>query len=356
MKIAILTLPLDNNFGGNLQRYALVKILQGMGHEVECIFLYPYYNLPWYKIPYSYPKRLIKKVLGKNSMPILMEKKRILQAEKETNLTLLFYNKYIPHTEKITTIKELKRITKDKYDAFIVGSDQVWRPCMTSQLKIENYFFDFLEHRSIKRIAYAVSLGTDIPYKTALIKKLSPLYQSFNSVSVRENSALELFKTYGWKKPEAKWVLDPTMLLSSDHYISLIESSDTVNYTKGKIFCYILDKSEKTDKIRDEKKRTLGLEYYEMGLHDSVTVSIEQWLCNIWQSKFVITDSFHGVVFSILFNRPFVFLGNEERGNARIESLYKMFEITNKESVRWEKINLLLSQWREKSIDILKNI
>ena len=66
MKIALLNLPFDNNYGGNLQRYALIKVLQGMGHEVEHINLQCHYSLPLYKYPYSIPKRMIKKyLLGK---------------------------------------------------------------------------------------------------------------------------------------------------------------------------------------------------------------------------------------------------------------------------------------------------
>lgn len=358
MKIGILNLPFDNNYGGNLQRYALVKVLQDMGHDVECIFMYPQYRLPWYKIPYSYPKRYIKKLLGKSSMPIRLEKMCALNAEKKNKLSLQFYNKYIPHTAKITTMKELKRIADGRYDAFIVGSDQVWRADMTKRLKTENYFFDFLEESSTKRIAYAVSLGTDVPYEKSLVKKLTPLYKRFASVTVREYSALDLFKSYGWQMPKAQWVLDPTMLLPQEHYKSLIESAQTTNYTEGKIFCYILDKNGNTQKIIDDKKKNWGLECYEMGLQNSITVSIEQWLRNVMQSKFVITDSFHGVVFSILFNRPFIFVGNKKRGNARIESLYKMFDIVKDktETIQWQQINILLEQWRERSFNILINI
>ena len=76
MKIALLNLPFDNNYGGNLQRYALIKVLQGMGHEVEHINLHCSYSLPWYKYPYSIPKRIIKKyLLGKKDEVVFLEKK-----------------------------------------------------------------------------------------------------------------------------------------------------------------------------------------------------------------------------------------------------------------------------------------
>jgi len=106
-----------------------------------------------------------------------------------------------------------------------------------------------------------------------------------------------------------------------------------------------------------EKEKEYYAEAYVCGLHSSVAVSIEQWLRNISDSRMVITDSFHGVVFSILFNKPFLFLGNEVRGNTRVDSLFEMLDIdkTQTASLDWKCINHKISEWRVKSFDFLIN-
>lgn len=156
MKIALLNLPFDNNYGGNLQRYALIKVLQGMGHEVEHINLQCDYSLPWYKYPYSIPKRIIKKyLLGEKKVDVLLEKhnediRKIIDAN-----ALAFYEKYIPHTFEVRNVSGIKKLLNSgNYDAVVVGSDQVWREGMTHSIGCENFFLKFVPD-DIKKIAYS---------------------------------------------------------------------------------------------------------------------------------------------------------------------------------------------------------
>ena len=320
MKIALLNLPFDNNYGGNLQRYALIKVLQGMGHEVEHINLQCHYSLPWYKYPYSIPKRMIKKyLLGQNDVDIWMEyHKNNLRKVIDAN-ALKFYKEYIPHTQEVENIKQIKRLMElNCYDAVIVGSDQVWRKCMTYNIGCENYFLKFVPDE-IKKIAYSVSMGTDVnEYNRKEIKNLSKLYSRFDAVSVREESALSMFCKNGWVLPKAEWTLDPTLLLKVDDYVALIKSNNEVkDITLGKVFSYVLDMN---DGIKQELEKC-GKPFVVMGLKDAGNVSIEQWLNNIRCSDMVITDSYHGVVFSIIFGKEFKYMGNIKRGNDRIASL-----------------------------------
>ena len=355
MRIGILNLPFDNNYGGNLQRYALVKTLQKMGHDVECVFLYPKYSLPIYKWPYSYTKRLIKKIVKGDNSPILLEQVKARNAKEMNSLALAFYNHYIPHTKLVKSLNELINETNEKYDAFVVGSDQVWREDMTRDIGIENYFFKFLKGSNTKRIAYAISLGTEKKYPSELVRKLTPLYSKFDFVSVREDTALNIIESYGWTNPDPQWVLDPTLLLTQDDYINLIKATETnSNTTKGKIFCYILDKNENKKGIINQISNSRGLSTYEVGLKDTAKVSIEQWLCNIKNSEMVITDSYHGIVFSIIFRRPFIFLPNEVRGNSRIESLFRQLGISENHLI-WTEIHDKLKSWRKFSLDILSD-
>lgn len=360
MKTALLNLPFDNNYGGNLQRYALIKVLQNMGHEVDHINLQRRYRLAWYKRPYSIPKRFIKRyLLGQKEVEVRMEKKRKMEDEKRQTLCAAFYDRYIPHTPACTSIQQIRQMTEGKYDAYVVGSDQVWRKGSTGQIGLANYLLRFTKDWNVKRIAYAVSFGIagNILSKNE-IAALKEDYSRLDAVSVREDSALRLLDSYGWDSPKAELCLDPTLLLPSDDYAQLASEGGAKDLTSGKIFCYILDETEKTRFVTGFYQSHMKKEIVKVGLSNTAEVSIAQWLNNIRCSDFVITDSFHGCVFSIIFNRPFVFLGNKGRGNARLESLFKMLWITadDTEHIDYERLNSRLQELQGKSMDFLKLI
>ena len=359
MKIALLNLPIDNNYGGNLQRYALMKVLQDMGHDVTHIYIKYISKLPWYKMPYSYSKRFILRYFFRKNVHINEESYRNRHDDDNLKSILLFYDKYIKHTKCCYSIHDVIRETKGKFDAYVVGSDQVWRKGMTGQIDLKNYFFDFVREEAVKRFAYGVSLGVDV----ALLNRnemrcLEGLYNKFDAVSVREISALDIFCLYGWTHPKAALCLDPTLLLEEEDYVKLIVENNAENITEGRIFGYILDKCEKTDKLLDYYKRALNKDVVEIGLDDTSKVPVTQWLNNIRLADIVVTDSYHGVVFSILFRRPFVFVGNKRRGNARIESLFKVLNIekSNVEVRDFSSIEKCLIMLKTNSFAFLKNI
>lgn len=327
MNIAILNLPFDNNYGGNLQRYALMKVLERMGHHAVHINLLERYHLKWYVKPYSYTKRFIQKyILGKD-VKIFLEQYMNKQSIVRSMDAKMFYESYIEHTKPITRRKQLKKIIENNYDAVIVGSDQVWRESMTKQIGIDSYFLSFVESDKIKRIAYAVSMGSENEcFSSKIVPILSNLYSRFNAVSVREEYALSVLNNYGWTSPKASWVLDPTMLLDANDYKKVIDEKGFIDPLEKKVFCYILDKSSDFDDRIDTICKQWNSPYLFQSLNDAIT--IEEWLFRISSSKLVVTDSYHGCVFSLVFGRPFIFLGNKRRGNARVESLLKMLNIS----------------------------
>lgn len=357
MKIALLNLPFDNNYGGNLQRYALVKVLQYMGHDVVHIYLKNRCFLPWYIKPYSYIKRIIKRFVLGQDIYILCEKYQNEKMERIYDIIYPFYDKYIPHTSPVETIKEIKQVCKNGFDVYIVGSDQVWRKNMTKMIGIENYFFKFLDNNGAKRVAYAVSMDTSFgEFNSYDIRRLSKLYAKFDAVSVRELSALKQLDIYGWNTVKAEITLDPTLLLSPDNYLVLINNKTTSDLTSGKVFAYVLDQTSDKLQIVEGKAKSMGTEYLLLGIENSDT-TIEQWLSNIYHSLFVVTDSYHGIVFSILFNKPFMFLGNERRGNFRIDSLLSLLGIEDIDNCEfeWQKYNDKLSELRKQSFKFLHN-
>lgn len=335
MKIALLNLPYDNNYGGNLQRYALMKVLQDMGHDVTHLNLRFHYYLPWYKMPYTFTKRIILKYIFGRDLKINQERYSQQEYETKCAVTEPFYQKYIKHTDPITELKQLKQY--QNFDAYIVGSDQVWRKRIAKKY-LQSMFLDFLPcDTKVRRIAYGVSLGVaENELSKDEIKQLSDLYRLFNAVSVREDSALELFKTYGWNQPQAVQVLDPTMLLRKEDYLRLIELGNTVP-SDGNLFCYILDKTDEKRAFISQKVEELHLNPFELGL-DKPT-SIEQWLRSFVDAEYIITDSYHGLVFAIIFNKPFYLIKNEFRGNARFDSILRLLS-DNKSTNNYSVVSL----------------
>ena len=350
MRIALLNLPYDNNYGGNLQLYALMKVLQDMGHDVTHVNLRFSFYLPWYKKPFSYTKRVILKyILGRN-VKINQEFYSRRQYEGRCAVTEPFYQRYIKHTEPITDLKKLKKL--HGFDAFVVGSDQVWRKNIAGKY-LNTMFLDFLPvDTNVKRIAYGVSLGVaENELSQEEIKRLSELYSRFDAVSVREDSALSLFKAYNWTNPKAMQVLDPSLLLNKEDYMQLISGASTVP-SEGNLFCYILDKTEKKSQLIKQKAEELQLKPFELGLTDDKPASIEQWLRSFADAEYVITDSYHGLVFSIIFNKPFHLIRNKFRGNARFDSVMDLFNLS--EEFNWSKISQIMYSKNKESLKFLE--
>lgn len=328
MKIGILTLPVNTNYGGILQAYTLQTILERMGYDVHIIERKKLpLSIPLQRIPLCYGKRIVKNLLG-NKSPVFYEKKYNREQPVIRQYTDRFIKKYIHLAE----YNELSEIKEDDYDAIVVGSDQVWRPKYFGQDQIENAYLKFAEGWNIKRIAYAASFGTDEwEYTKEQTEKCGKLLRIFDAVSVREDSGINLCRNnFG---VEAQHVLDPTMLLDKEDYIKLFEAANTPK-SKGNLLCYILDETEEKKelirRIADEKRLTpfnvkSQSDDINSPISERIQPPIEQWLRGFYDAEFVVTDSFHACVFSILFNKPFIVYGNKKRGISRFTSLLKMF-------------------------------
>lgn len=369
MKIGVLTLPLHNNFGGILQAYALQGILEKLGHNAILIDKPRYVSLgPWYKKYPIYIKRGINRyILGKDIIVKAdIEQNRVLKAIAK--YTEPFIEKYI----KRVYTKDFSNFGKSDFDAFIVGSDQIWRP-QYFFTKIENAFLDFAKDWNVRRVAYAASFGTEEwEYTEEQTNNCAALLKKFNAVSVREASAVRLcYDNFGVK---AEHVLDPTMLLGKEDYIKLFKDYNAAQ-SDGNLFCYILDEGEEKKIIIDCAEKEKGLKPFYVNsryeapnapLEERIQQPVEKWLRAFHDAEFVITDSFHACVFSIIFNKPFIVYGNKERGLARFKSLLSIFKLeeriasTKEEALKalstpidWNKVNLIHEHWKEQSISFL---
>lgn len=328
MRIAIVTLPLHTNYGGILQAYALQTVLERMGHEVSVLSPPPYKAHSAWIMPIVYAKRVFIKFILRRDISILYDGHS--RARQHTD-------KFIKRHINSLFIRDLSQL-KGKFDAYVVGSDQIWRPKYSLSFFGEsNAFLEFARTWDVKRIAYAVSFGTDQwDFSEEKDQTCKSLVQLFDKISVRESMAVGMCKDH-WGI-DAKLVLDPTLLLARDDYRSLTKHSQ-LNHNEDILMCHILD-------VNDEKLQTVSRIASIFSLSPQMTNSqsetdvtysslsiqppVEQWLDSISSAKLIVTDSFHACVFSIIFHKPFYVLENEDRGNSRIQSLLLLFGLTDR--------------------------
>ena len=184
---------------------------------------------------------------------------------------------------------------------------------------------------------------------------------------MREHSGIDLCRKY--LGCDAVHVLDPTMLLDKEDYMGLVENEKEPK-SKGSLFTYILDRSEEKQLLIDEVASELNLcPFTSMPKHTmDVYPPVTQWLRAFMDAKFVVCDSFHGAVFSIIFNKPFLIIGNKERGMTRFNSLLDTFDLRSRMadnvsdvhsivnvSIDWEKVNRIRAEMKTYSFEFLKS-
>lgn len=379
MKIGIITHELKNNYGGLLQNYALQQVLKSMGHEVYTIDRIK--RVPYIIKMLSLINRTIKRIFKKNV------KLRAWTTKKEDSIISEFTRQFVENniatTKKKFRKKDLKYLHSEYgFNAYVVGSDQVWREDANGN---DVEFLSFIPNdNKVKRIAYSASFGVDYwTFSKKKTRKYSYLAQKFDAISVREKSGIDLCRNY--LKVDAIFMPDPTLLLSKEHYTNLSKKAN-VNRSKGELFAYILDKSEDKYSIVNEICKKLSLEAFEVMPEQSFTSllpkkekldinkciypNVESWIQGFVDAKFIVTDSFHGTVFALIFNKPFISIQNSKRGTARFQTLLSLFNledrlITNTNSynsciiddeIDYDKINKIIDELKKQAHNYFINV
>ena len=322
MNIAIVTQPLRFNYGGIVQNFALQTILKRMGHTVTTLDGDVKVRNTVKNVIRKIIRKIIRLLTNKNGL-VLGFWKYQSTTSKLSKYTKLFVDKYIVK-------KDINTVKKRQYDAFVVGSDQVWRP---SYSNLDEAYLAFARKwKNIKRISYAASFGTDDwEYTETETLYCRDLINKFDAVSVREASAVQLCQDHFGVN--AIHVLDPTMLLSKEDYIKEI-NLDSITQSPGCLFYYFLDQNDNKINLVSTIEATKRIKSFTVNskveqatacFEDRIQPPVENWLRAFYDAEFVITDSFHGCVFSMIFNKPFIVIANAKRGYARFESLLKLF-------------------------------
>jgi hypothetical protein len=329
----------DDNYGQLLQCYALQKYLRDAGHDAYLIRYDPrndYVKTPIRKRIFKAfnPVKLFNYVHYKVKQLVIYGK-----IEKTNDLRTFdsFRKKYIRQSEKIYySYKELVEEPPEA-DVYISGSDQVWNPDFLKKNKnwIKAYFLNFGDMGK-KLIAYAASFGKE-RLDNDFIGEITHLLKKFAYVSVREKSGLDLCRQCG---VNAEWVPDPTMLLSAADYRALYPPMNQTDNESPYCLLYMLSNEcdFSTKAIYDWAKRiNIRVLYITGNLKDDsyekIYATIPEWLYLIDKAEYVITNSFHCSVFSLLFQKRFGVIpltGKLVGMNSRFDSLFEIFDITQR--------------------------
>ena len=346
MKIGVMTFWWSNdNYGQLLQCYALQKYLRDLGHDA---FLIQY--KPENRKPEKSFKRLLKIFNPSKVFQYFSNKKHQKRLIKLQQINLSrnfddFRSKYIIQSEKkYSSYNELK-VNPPEADAYIVGSDQVWSGLSVEAKENTKVYCLQFAPKNTKRISYAASFGVD-SLNEEVLTYIQPMLRGFSSISVRENTGKEICNKIGIN---ADLVCDPTLLLNKTQWAQLIDCAE--KQTKKFVFLYLLTNTCEFS-VSELKKwadaRNLDLVYvngntlfYQTDFDDkNITKSyltINQWLYYLSNAEYVITNSFHGCVFSLIFSKKIAVVPLTsflKRTNDRIRSLFSNLDVKKIEIIR----------------------
>lgn len=388
MKIAILTYwSSSDNYGQLLQCYALQKYLQDNGHKAYLVRYQPV-NPNIRSSPTIWEK--LKGVKLKNLLP-WVRKRLKAEATYEDYLRALnkklneqrkfneFRDSYLSVSEVVYHSIEELRATSPQADMYICGSDQVWHDSLL-QPNVAGWFLQF-GGSNIKRISYAASIGRDITMEEIDIFKR--YLSRFDAISLREYNACDYVRSIGFNK--AVVVADPTILLPIDGFSEVVPS--VLPVSKPYIFFYTLN--IKTSKeicwdeicpiIREEDLdvKSVGSSGYYPARNiipdcENIQATIPEWISLIKGAKYVVTTSFHGVVFCVKLHKPFIAvpLTNEySKGNTRLTSLLDFIGLSHrivsrKSNIRdllhaeisWDSVDCKMDELRQKGVEFLNHV
>lgn len=342
MKIALLTYFASSSYGATLQTYATIKILKELGHEVELVD---------YVIPEP-PRSRIKNIL---MIPKMFGLKQ-------------FRNKYgCTYSKSYKSIADLQN-NPPKADVYMIGSDQTWNTDISREMA-RGFFLDF-GNADVKRVTYAASFGKEEWIDNQWMNKedARKLLGKFDHILIREKTGQRILKdTFGLDSVQ---VVDPVLLFPN--YPELTGQLNEVNEIST---FKLLDSSVFYAKMRELSKaldlpvRIVGSMRRKRGFLCSYPERVENWIKRIASAKYVVTDSFHGLVISILYHRNFLVYQAIPERFTRLKDLLEMLGLNGrivslnddtpslldkiKSPINWGAVDQILGENRKKSIQLM---
>ncbi len=350
-RIGILTFQKTHNYGALLQAYALCTKISQFNNNCSII---NYYS-PYFKKIYGLTPR-------KNNLINFF--KNMITLPKEINKYFKFnsFRKYLNLTEPVCPENLIK--LNDKFDIFIVGSDQVWNEKL--QNNDLNYFLNFVQDNK-KKVAYSASFGINFlnEYQQSRYK---PLLSSFSKISVREKQAQDIMRNL--LNINVLTTLDPTLLLNISEWKKIAILPKTDNY----ILLYLVHHDKKIINFTYDlaKEKNLRILFISPNIIKKIKAEYifptpQEFVGYFLKAKYIVTNSFHGTCFSINFNKTFFIdlLPKENASvNSRLENILDIFHLKNRlidniqsfpdKEINFKNTNKILFNEREKSINYLK--
>lgn len=359
MKTGTITFHCTDNPGSLLQTYALHKTLNDLGCENEVIN----YQKKGWKNEFAAKYYLYLSKFGVLKYPLGLAWRIYIGLKRYC--FLYFQRKNIVLSSRKICKKEDLKILEKKYDVVISGSDQIWN--VYNEKVDYSFFLDFVSDDR-KKVAYAASFGMDsVPEKNK--QEIINLLNAYSAISVREQEAMHLVSELIGKNVQQ--VLDPTLLLNQEQWNDLAKKSKYKNY----IFLYVRRREKKIADYCSRLSEQTGLRIVEVTGTRKLVRSAKnvklwspvQWLGLIRDSNYVVTNSFHGIVFSIIFKKEFYAFpleGSQDSGNSRMYSLLRMFGLEDrlieapdvdykKECIDYEKVEEIIKKEQKKSMKFI---
>jgi hypothetical protein len=313
MRIGIITLSASDNYGAMLQAFALQEYIKSLGHETYIIDYLPEYKLRNYR-PF-----ILNRWLSKSPIKTLRKIKdeapkypcRVLRHKRALKFRNTYFNLY-PYTQGMDF---------HEFDAIVLGSDQIWNPQNTNNC-LEDIYWGV--GANCKVVSYAPSMG-----RASLDKKdvayVSMALENMNNISVRESSMIDVLQPL--TKKTITQVIDPTFLLSRDNYEPLVEEPRIDKpymllfdlFERPSTLVFALKFAEKNNCKLIRLQGAISAPFWRKDVVQTATVGV--FLGLIKAAKCVITSSFHGMAFSIIFNKPFYSIRQHSQIDLRAESI-----------------------------------
>lgn len=375
-KVGIVTLIGYHNYGNRLQNYALKKTIEEIGYEVNSLVLEDdkgFLRLSKKEavletLKYGTMRDIFakaKNVLKQKNIKPINQEKLLSQAQEKTQR--IRENKFKEFTDRYLNEVKFNNDMEAEYSSFVVGSDQVWNP--NNIIDKPQFFLKFTSNN--KKIAYAASFGVS-KLSPALHKIYKENISSFSSVSVRENEGASIVKSLTREAPQV--VLDPTLLLTAKDWDKVRKQASN-RPTKPYILTYFLGElSERQKEVIRIARNEKDFEIINLGQiqeQETYETGPGEFIDYIANCEFLLTDSFHGSVFSIIYKRPFIVYNRGDRKgsndmSSRIDTLLKKFDLKGRKAkeisslmditnIDFTKANNIINVERDKSIQYIKD-
>ncbi len=361
--VGIITFHNAHNCGALLQTFALQETLKCMGYEVKII------NYKDKEITRNYKLIRYSRKNPFKTIKFLYESVKFYKINKQRYDA---FNNFINHNLRLTKLYQNTKSLKEdfpKFDYYITGSDQVWNVKLIGRKAIDAYTLNF-GNNNIKRISYAASIGKsniDKRYQEQYRKNISKL----DYISVREETAKRVLKKMIDKPIEV--VLDPTFLLTRNEW-----DNNLTKYKKYKekyILIYLMEENEECKKIVEYLSEKTGMKVihfkrekiYKNELDNGYTCDPLEFVNMIRQAEYVVTNSFHATVFSIIYNKKFFTIPHSKVSSRTMDllntmglknrSIYNLQDFFNSDydfETDYFEIEKMISKYREKSLKFLE--